>query len=802
MLSVKAGKIAVLGAACGLIAAAVNVSAMIGTRQAELKLASRCEVCSAASRVEREFARLEQRIAAALVPLAVAGPQDVRLRLDMLDDAVAALSRAPARAFIETDPGAAETVARLETALRSMAPLLDRIGTPDVGEAALAALAPLDFDLSRLVAQADRFGVARVDAAQAELTRLYRIFTSVLAGLFAFGAALLGLVGWHNRQLGLARDGQERSATALVAASEELARANAEITAVNEQLQSRNAALDRRDRDLTLQNRRFDAALNNMTQALCMVDAGDRLVVYNRRFAEFFGLALAPLPGLLFADLLGLAAGPQLAEIAARQRALAVEGGESGFVQEIEALPGAPAPMGRRSLAVSHRPMRDGGWLATYEDVTERRQAESRIAFLARHDALTGLCNRTFFAEQFDAMMAEAARRGTLALVLLLDIDGFGEVNERHGDAFGDALLREIGRRITAAMGDAVVARVGGDEFAVVAFGQADAAEPLAERLRAALVAPAPAGGTEVAVGFSLGHAAAPRDGDTADAATKAAELALASAKDAGGGVARGFVPDMDIARRARRTLEADLRQALPNGEFELYFQPLVNARRVEITGFEALLRWHHPTRGLVSPAEFIPVAEETGLIGEIGRWALGVACNEAALWPEHLTVAVNLSPSQFRLMDLVDTVDRALAGSGLAPNRLEIEITETVQLEDGTLDLLHALRARGIRIAMDDFGTGYSSLSYLRRFPFDKIKIDQGFVRDLASRPECVEIVRSMASLGTGLGMTTTAEGVETAEQFSQLQAAGCDQVQGYHFGRPLPVGQLRFSLPDARAA
>ena len=802
MLSVKAGKIAVLGATCGLLAAAVNVSAMIGARQAELKLASRCEVCSAASRVEREFARLEQRIAAALVPLAVAGPEDVRLRLDMLDDAVAALSRPPARAFVAADPEAAETVARLEAALRPLPPVLDRIGSPGVGEAALAALAPLDFELSRLAAQADRYGEAQADAAQAELTRLYRIFTSVLVGLFAFGAALLALLGWHNRQLGLARDGQERSAAALLAASEGLTRANAEITAVNEQLQSRNAALDRRDRELTLQNRRFDAALNNMTQALCMVDAGDRLVVYNQRFAEFFGLALAPLPGLLFADLLGLAAGPGLAAVAARQRALAVEGGDSGFVQEIEAPPGAPAPAGPRSLAVSHRPMRDGGWLATYEDVTERRQAESRIAFLARHDALTGLCNRAFLAEQLDAMLAEAVRRGTMVLVLLVDIDGFGDINEGHGHAAGDALLREVGRRIAATAGEAVVARVGGDAFAAVVFGQADAAEPLAERLRAALGAPVPAGGAEITCGVSLGHAAAPRDGDTADAVTKAAELALASAKGAGGGVTCGFAPDMDLARRARRTLEADLRRALPNGEFELYFQPLVNARRVEITGFEALLRWHHPTRGMVSPAEFIPVAEETGLIGEIGRWALGEACSEAVRWPDHLTVAVNLSPSQFRLMDLVDTVDQALARSGLDPNRLELEITETVQLEDGTLDLLHALRARGIRIAMDDFGTGYSSLSYLRRFPFDKIKIDQGFVRDLVNRPDCVEIVRSMASLGTGLGMTTTAEGVETAEQFSQLQAAGCDQVQGYHFGRPLPVGQLRFSLPGTQAA
>ncbi len=649
---VKAGKIAVLGATCGLLAAAVHVSALIGTRQQELKLASRCEVCVAASQVELEFARLEQRIAAVRMPHPLAAPEDVRLRLDRLDERVSALRGEAFRDFTRTDPASAETLERLDALVATLSGAVDRIDRPGAAETALSAMAPLDFDLSRLAAEADRFGRDRADAAQAELMRLFRVFTSVLVGFFAFGVGLLAVLGWHNRQLGLARDGQQRAAEDLGAASARLAAANGEITAVNGQLQARNASLDRRDREISLQNQRFDAALNNMSMALCMVDAGDRLVVYNQRFAEFFGLDMAPIPGLLIDDLAGLAAERRLRPVLARQRALA-SAGDVGFVEEIGPAPGSTEP---RTLAVAHRPMRDGGWVATYEDITERRQAESRIAFLARHDPLTGLCNRAFFAEQVDAVLAEARRRGAGAAVLCLDVDGFKEINESLGPAVGDALLCEVARRLTATAGGGVVARLGADEFALVATGAAGGAwaADTVGRVMAALHQPFAASADTLELSVSLGHAVAPGDGDTAETLSQAAGLALVAAKAAGGGVARGFAPDMDAVRRARRALEGDLRRALPNGEFELFFQPLVDARRVAVTGFEALLRWRHPVRGLVSPAEFIPIAEESGLIGAIGRWALGEACAQAARWPGDLTVAVNLSPVQFGLMDLV----------------------------------------------------------------------------------------------------------------------------------------------------
>ena len=681
---------------------------------------------------------------------------------------------------------------------------MPRADRPEVGEGALRLMAPLDFDLSRLSREAERLGNVRTAAAQAELARVYTVCTTVLAALFALGAALLALLVWHNGKLGEARDHLAASKRDLEAASRTLAAANAETTAAATELKTRNAVLDRRDRELGLQNKRFDAALTNMSMALCMVDATDRLVVYNQRFADLFGLDFAPIPGLLFTDLVALAGGAWLAQVHARQRALATLGGAvESFVQELPPGPGAAEGV-RLVLSVSHRPMREGGWVATYEDVTQRRQAEARIAFLARHDALTGLINRAALVEQLDAFLAEAERRGSGLAVHCIDIDGFKEINDGHGQAVGDALLREVGRRLVAQAGGGAVARLGGDAFAVLQMGAGPPeAARLASVLDRALREPFAIAGIELSISACLGRAAAAGAVVGADGILENAHLALAAAKRAGHGALRAYAPDMDAARRARRALEADLRRALEADEFEVFFQPLVDARRISITGFEALLRWRHPARGLVSPVEFVPVAEEIGLIGEIGAWVLAEACRHAASWPGRQTVAVNLSPAQFGTTDLLATVQAALSRSGLDPRRLELEITESVPLGDDSLAALHALRGRGIGIAMDDFGTGYASLSYLRRFPFDKIKIDQSFVRELATRPDCIKIVRSIAALGQSLGITVTAEGVETPDQFAQLQAAGCDQLQGFHFGRPRPAADILFDLgPEFRTS
>ena len=778
MWSIRTGKFVIFALMCMLMATAGAVSWLIVQRQDALRQVSRYNICWLASQANGEFNRLEEKIAAANMPGSGVGADDVGLRYDVLVNRLSLMTDGEFRVFTLRDPEDTATVQQLADAVAAIQPMIDRIARPGVGDAALAILAPLEPKLVHLAASANSFGSEKVAEDQRELVRLFWIFSAVVAGLFGFGGLLMVMVGWHNAQLVRARD-----------ETDGLTR---EVHAINGELQSRNEILQRRDREIGIQNGRFDAALNNMSQALCMVDAEERLVVCNHRFTELFGLSLEPMPGMAMDDLIGRSADGRLGDVQARHRSLQASGGASRFVED---------GGGHTIVSVSHEPMPEGGWVATYEDITERRRAEDQIRFMAHHDGLTGLVNRVFFGQELNAALASLPARGGRVSVLCLDLDGFKDINDSHGHHVGDALLCEVARRLSACVRDGdVVARLGGDEFAILQWQGADPhrESPLADRLVSLLGERFDLDGLVLFVTTSVGVASAPDDGATGDELMKNADLALYQAKLGGKNNARVFEPDMDAARRFRRALELDLGSALTNGEFEVFFQPLVDARRIAIVGFEALLRWRHPVRGLVSPAVFIPVAEEIGLIGEIGAWVLGAACAQAARWPRELTVAVNLSPAQFRSRDLVGTVKDALLRSHLRPTRLELEITESVLLSDsdGSLAALHDLRALGIRIAMDDFGTGYSSLSYLRRFPFDKIKIDQSFVREMSTRPDCIKIVQSIAALGASLGMTTTAEGVETAEQFAQLQAAGCDQVQGYHFGRPQPVGSMIFDL------
>ena len=556
---------------------------------------------------------------------------------------------------------------------------------------------------------------------------------------------------------------------------------------------------------LRTQNLMLDAALNNMSQGLAMFDADQRLIICNGRFASMYGLSLDQVTvGTTLREIVerwianGIYAGASPQEYLAKQLVPIVEA--SSRIQELS---------DGRTIVMSCQPMPDGGWVVTHEDISERRHAEKQIAYMAHHDAVTDLPNRTLFRERVGEALKRVPR-GERVAMLCLDLDRFKAVNDTLGHPVGDALLRCVAGRLTVSIreGD-TVGRIGGDEFAVVQTGspQPEGAIVLAQRLVEALSAPYEIDGQQVVIGASVGIAVAPMDGEDADQLLKNGDLALYRAKNEGRGTYRFFEPEMDARMQARRALELDLRRALLQGEFVLYYQPVINLRDNEVTGFEALLRWQHPQRGMIAPGEFIPLAEDIGLIVPLGEWILRQACRDAVTWPDRISVAVNISPAQFRSKKLYETVVTALAASKLAPRRLELEITEGVLLVEtgSTLDLLHRLRALGVRIAMDDFGTGYSSLSYLRSFPFDKIKIDASFIRNIDDEKGSLAIIRAVTGLGASMGMATTAEGVETAEQLDRVRAEGCTEVQGFLFSAARPaseVGQLLKMLHKRPAA
>ena len=430
-------------------------------------------------------------------------------------------------------------------------------------------------------------------------------------------------------------------------------------------------------------------------------------------------------------------------------------------------------------------------------DITERKRAEARLAFMAQHDALTGLPNRNLLRQHMDEIMLHTRRGAEKIAVLVLGIDNFKSVNDTLGHGIGDKLLRGVGKRLRSMLREEdTLARLNSDEFAIVQSGltRPEDAVLLARRLLEAIGDPFLLDGHSVVIGASIGIAMAPGDGDESEKLLKHADMALSRAKNDARGTFSFFEAGMDARAQSRRKIEIDLRDAIQNDVLRPYYQPLIDLASGRITGFEALVRWPHPERGMISPAEFIPVAEETGLINGLGGLMLRRACLDAALWPGDVRVAVNLSPLQFRVGNLLSVVMDALRQSGLPAKRLELEITETLLLEKSSqvLATLHALRSLGVRISMDDFGTGYSSLSYLRSFPFDKIKIDQSFVRDLASNRDAQAIVRSIISLGIGLGVTITAEGVETEAELSCLRAEGCHEGQGYLFSHARPNAEI----------
>jgi len=548
------------------------------------------------------------------------------------------------------------------------------------------------------------------------------------------------------------------------------------------------------EENLRVRNLQFDTAINNMSQGLCFFDSEHRLIVCNERYVEMYDLPPGRVgPGTPLTEVVDLRFEAGSFPAMTRDEYLhwrsnvAVSAEPTDSIVELK---------NGRTFLIRHRPMPDLGWVATHEDITEKRQIELKIEHMAHHDSLTDLANRVRLNERLERALGDPANCRMVA-VHHVDLDRFKAVNDTFGHHAGDKLLKIVASRLRGVVRDTdTIARMGGDEFVVVQAPLADPIEAtaLAQRVINAMAEPFDLDGHQAGVGASVGIAVSPTDGATPEKLLRNADLALYRAKGDGRGTFRFFEAGMDEQMQTRRIMEQDLRKALPAGEFELYYQPVVNLQSGAISGFEALIRWNHPARGLVSPATFIPLAEEIGFIIPLGEWVIRQACITAAKWPEHLHVAVNISAAQFRSAGLMQVIVSALAASRLKPTRLEIEITETVLLQDkdATLAILHQLRALGVRIAMDDFGTGYSSLTYLQSFPFDKIKIDRSFVKDIAENVGSLNIVRAVAALANGMGMTATAEGVETNEQLDRITAEGCTEMQGYLFSRPLPAADI----------
>jgi diguanylate cyclase (GGDEF)-like protein len=562
------------------------------------------------------------------------------------------------------------------------------------------------------------------------------------------------------------------------------------------------------------QSIQLDSTLNNLSQGVCMFDAHQRLILCNDRYAEMF---------LLPHDL--TTPGTTLRQIFDHQvvHRLHAGSGADAYIRGMMAIITACEPASivtefadGRAMVTVFRPAPGGGFVTTVEDITEQKRAEKRIAHIAHHDPLTGLHNRAAFSDYLATTIDETVRAGGSFAILCLDLDRFKEVNDLYGHLVGDALLREVARRLQAVADGAFLARVGGDEFIVITVGgaQTAAVAQLAQQLRTALRGDIELAGRQLRIGLSIGIASCPADGADPESLLANADVALYRAKAEGRDAIRFFEPDMAAELRDRRELQHDLQSAVANDELRLDYQPLARIDG-EIVGFEALVRWHHPSRGLVAPGIFIPLTEENGLIVAMGEWILRAACREAASWPNPLNISVNLSPVQFRNDDIVRLVHETLLESGLDAGRLELEITEGVLIDDFSraVSILRRLKSLGVRIALDDFGTGYSSMSYLQAFPFDMIKIDRSFISNLDRSAQSKALLRGVIGLARGLELPVTAEGVETRAQLDVLTRAGCDLVQGFLIGRPSsiesyaevlgrPASPARRDLPASQAS
>ncbi|MCA0316483.1 MAG: EAL domain-containing protein [Proteobacteria bacterium] len=544
--------------------------------------------------------------------------------------------------------------------------------------------------------------------------------------------------------------------------------------------------------------RRLDLALSNMSQGLCLFDRKQELALFNGRLAEIFGLPEGHFTnGMSFEQFLTAIAG-------SRDRARAMQDRHGALVEQAEPSMVTEEFGEGRVVAFSHRPIGDGSWVTTCEDVTERRRSEARIAHMARHDALTGLPNRVAFNDHLGAAMADA-KPGEKVAVFGIDLNRFKEINDLRGHAVGDTVLKTLSQRMSEMLqAGEFVARFGGDEFsAVKVFSDRDDLMDFAQRMEACLFGRMVVDDFEIAPGASMGVALFPDDALEHDQLVSNADLAMYRAKASISHTVCFYEARMDEAVRTRRSLAKELWEGIEAGQFSLYYQVQKSVSTGETTGYEVLLRWHHPKRGLISPADFIPIAEECGAILPLGEWALRTACEEAVRWPRPYKIAVNLSPVQISHGDFIAILTSALERSGLDATRLELEITESTIIADKerALHMLRRIKALGVTVAIDDFGTGYSSLETLRAFPFDKIKLDRTFMTEVETSQQAKAIIRAILALGRSLEVPVLAEGVETADQLALLAREGCDEAQGYLLGRPRPHSAIK-ELKEAAAA
>ncbi|MBF0677945.1 MAG: EAL domain-containing protein [Devosia sp.] len=749
----------------GFIASAIYISVLTFQRQVALESVGLNNVTWMVAQAPSEFARLEQRVSSYAVGDGRTDEAEVRLRFDIVVNRLKTLRASAVEEFSNSDTRIVAILNDLEAALEATRPLLAQLSEPGTPAKILSILEPIYPKLARLSTDANVWNIARIKADREGLFQLQWASSYISAGLIACGLSLIALLLVHNRLLARAQ-----------------------------------TVLQQKERTLALQNARFDAALEAMSPGLCLLDADERVIVYNQRFLTIFGFdGRSQIEGRRLADLISTDMLPDSASGDDR---------ELGDTDDIALLNDHAYHLDNGTvLMVTREPTGEGGWVYTFEDVTERHKAQDRVVHMAHHDALTGMPNRMRFWDCINQALRRTGAQDKPFAVLYLDLDRFKEVNDTLGHPVGDALLRQVSERLRKAAGGDMVGRLGGDEFAVLHHctdRTFESARDLAEGLIAAVGRTYHIDGNEIVVSTSVGIALSSGASMDADELMKNADLALYQAKADGPAAYRFFSPQMEEKLQHRRNLEADLRQGLKLGQFELYFQPLISLETGAIVLGEALMRWRHPDKGMISPAEFIPLAEETGMIGALGHWALQQACEHALHWPDSVRLSVNLSPVQFRDEGLVDGVKEVLENTALDPKRLELEITESVLLQNNAANFnaLHRLRGLGLTIALDDFGTGYSSLSYLQRFPFDKIKIDQSFVRDLGTRPDSSAIIQSIATLGRNLRMQTTAEGVETKEQLDIITEAGCTQAQGYYFSPPVPEVKFRAMLSEKSIA